>query len=171
MQNQKITIEEIENKEFHIASRGYNQHEVDEFLDSICDELERQEAEIDALRAENDRLQHQAVPQPFAAPAAPASVVSPAEHMNDATEGTFREILEMAKRVKDMTIADAKAKAAEIMANAENEAKARLGNMDEEKKQLEAELESVRTAVREYKEKFAEAIAMAKDALDLTSDL
>lgn len=172
MQNQKITIEEIENKEFHIASRGYNQHEVDEFLDSICDELERQEAEINALKAENDRLQHQAVPQPFAAPAAPAPVAAaPVEQMNDATEGTFREILEMAKRVKDMTIADAKAKAAEIMANAENEAKARLGNMDEEKKQLEAELESVKTAVREYKEKFAEAIAMAQDALDLTTDL
>lgn len=172
MQNQKITIEEIENKEFHIASRGYNQHEVDEFLDSICDELERQEAEINALKAENDRLQHQAVPQPFAAPAAPAPVAAaPVEQMNDATEGTFREILEMAKRVKDMTIADAKAKAAEIVANAENEAKARLGNMDEEKKQLEAELESVKTAVREYKEKFAEAIAMAQDALDLTTDL
>lgn len=172
MQNQKITIEEIENKEFHIASRGYNQHEVDEFLDSICDELERQEAEINALKAENDRLQHQAVPQPFAAPVAPAPVAAaPVEQMNDATEGTFREILEMAKRVKDMTIADAKAKAAEIVANAENEAKARLGNMDEEKKQLEAELESVKTAVREYKEKFAEAIAMAQDALDLTTDL
>ncbi|MDD6049867.1 MAG: DivIVA domain-containing protein [Clostridiales bacterium] len=172
MQNQKITIEEIENKEFHIASRGYNQHEVDEFLDSICDELERQEAEINALKAENDRLQHQAVPQPFAAPVVPAPVAAaPVEQMNDATEGTFREILEMAKRVKDMTIADAKAKAAEIVANAENEAKARLGNMDEEKKQLEAELESVKTAVREYKEKFAEAIAMAQDALDLTTDL
>ena len=50
MQNQKITIEVIETKEFHVAARGYNQHEVDEFLDSICDELERIEGEMAALK-------------------------------------------------------------------------------------------------------------------------
>ena len=59
MQNQTITIEVIETKEFHVAARGYNQHEVDEFLDSICDELERMEAEMAALKAENNRLQNQ----------------------------------------------------------------------------------------------------------------
>lgn len=162
MQNQKITIEEIESKEFHIASRGYNQHEVDEFLDSICDELERQEAEIEALKQENNRLRNQAVPQVAQAPAA---------QMTDATEGTFREILEMAQRVKESTIADAKAKAEEIIANAENEAKGRLGNLGEEKEKLAEELESLRAAVREYKEKFADAISVAREALDLASDL
>ena len=60
MQNQKITIETIETKEFHVAARGYNQHEVDEFLDSICDELERVEGEINALKQENERLRNQA---------------------------------------------------------------------------------------------------------------
>ncbi len=164
MQNQKITIEEIENKEFHLASRGYNQHEVDEFLDSICDELERQEAEIEALKEENNRLQNQAVPQPAAAQ-------PPVVHMTDATEGTFREILEMAQRVKDMTIADAQAKAAAIVENAENEAKVRLGNLGEEKDKLEAEIESIRAAAREYKEKFADVIAVAQEALSLTSEL
>lgn len=162
MQNQKITIEEIESKEFHIASRGYNQHEVDEFLDSICDELERQEAEIEGLKQENNRLRNQAVPQVAQTPAA---------QMTDATEGTFREILEMAQRVKESTIADAKAKAEEIIANAENEVKGRLGNLGEEKEKLAEELESLRAAVREYKEKFADAISVAREALDLASDL
>lgn len=164
MENQKITIEEIESKEFHIASRGYNQHEVDEFLDSICDELERQEAEIEGLKQEINRLRNQAVPQAAQAPA-------PAAQVTDATEGTFREILEMAQRVKESTIADAKAKAEEIIANAEIEAKGRLGNLGEEKEKLAEEMESLRAAVREYKEKFADAISVAKDALDLASDL
>lgn len=163
MQNQKITIEVIETKEFHVAARGYNQHEVDEFLDSICDELERMENEMNALKAEINRLQNQAVPQEIKA----APVVSaPA-----GADGTFREILEMAQRVKEQTIADAEAKAAEIIANAEIEAKARLGNLAEDKDELEAQLTSLKAAVQEYKVKFAELITAAQDSLDAVSDL
>ena len=117
MQNQKITIEVIETKEFHVAARGYNQHEVDEFLDSICDELERIEIEMDELKAENDRLKNQAVPtrSVYAAP------------VQTGASDTFQEILEMAQRVKEQPIADAEAKAAEILDNAETQVKARLG--------------------------------------------
>ncbi len=168
MQNQKISIEVIETKEFHVAARGYNQHEVDEFLDSICDELERMENEMEALKAENNRLQNQAVPQettaeePVAA-AAPAPATTP--------EGTFREILEMALRVKDQTIADAQAKAAEIVENAEVQVKARLGNLNEEKDALEAQVASLKAAAQEYKEKFADLLSLAKDALDAAEEL
>ncbi len=161
MQNQKITIEVIETKEFHVAARGYNQHEVDEFLDSICDELERIEAEMDALKAENDRLQNQAVPQvsPYAAPV-----------QTGATD-TFQEILEMAQRVKEQTIADAEAKAAEILANAETQVKARLGNLAEEKDELEAKVESLKAAAQTFKTQFAQMLLAAKDALDATDDM
>ena len=158
MQNQKITIEVIETKEFHVAARGYNQHEVDEFLDSICDELERIEAEMDALKAENDRLKYQAVPQETKA----APVIS-APAGND---GTFREILEMAQRVKEQTIADAEAKAAEIVANAEVEVKARLGNLTEEKVELEEQIAALKDAAKAFKAQFAEMIGAAQDALD-----
>lgn len=165
MQNQKITIEVIESKEFHVAARGYNQHEVDEFLDSICDELERMEGELNMVKAENDRLKNQAVPQvSYAAPA-------PAAPVTNNAEGTFREILEMAQRVKEQTIADAEAKAAEIVANAEIEVKARLGNLTTEKDELEAEIESIKAAAREYKAKFAELIAAAQETLDSAFNL
>ena len=64
MQNQKITIEVIETKEFHTAARGYNQHEVDEFLDSICDEMERLEAEMSALQqTERYIIKNRSVPE------------------------------------------------------------------------------------------------------------
>ena len=161
MQDQKITIEVIETKEFHVAARGYNQHEVDEFLDSICDELERIEAKMAELEQENDRLKNQAVPQPkaavYQAPAAPVST---------GADGTFREILEMAQRVKDQTIADAKAKAAEIVEHAEIEVKARLGSLNEEKAALENEMDEIRESIQEYKNKFAALIASAQEALD-----
>ena len=161
MQNQKITIEVIETKEFHVAARGYNQHEVDEFLDSICDELERIEAEMDALKAENDRLKHQAVPQ--------ASVY--AAPVQTGASDTFQEILEMAQRVKEQTIADAEAKAAEILSNAETQVRARLGNLAEEKDELEAKVESLKAAAQSFKAQFAQMLTAAKDALDATDDM
>ena len=34
----RITVEEISRKEFSFANKGYNQKEVDDFLDDICDE-------------------------------------------------------------------------------------------------------------------------------------
>ena len=160
MQNQKITIEVIETKEFHVAARGYNQHEVDEFLDSICDEMERAEAETAALKQRIDELEHQVVPEPGIVQR-PVEPVAPA-----GADGTFKEILEMALRVKDQTIADAREKAAEIIANAEIEVKARMGSINAEKEAMEAELEAMKAAAQEYKAKFAELLAMAHDALD-----
>ena len=166
MQNQKITIEVIETKEFHVAARGYNQHEVDEFLDSICDELERMEAELEALKAENNRLQNQAVPQMTTQAYAAPVVSAPA-----GADGTFREILEMAQRVKEQTIADAEAKAAEIVGNAEIEVKARLGNLSLEKDEMEAQVAGLKQAAQAYKAKFAELLGAAQEALDAISDL
>ena len=46
----RITVEEISRKEFSFANKGYNQKEVDDFLDDICDEIERMENEIMDLR-------------------------------------------------------------------------------------------------------------------------
>ena len=167
MQNQKITIEVIETKEFHVAARGYNQHEVDEFLDSICDELERMEAELEALKAENNRLQHQAVPQP----AVSQATVAYAPPVQTGAADTFQEILEMAQRVKEQTIADAETKAAEILRNAENQVKARLGNLAGEKEEMEARVANLKAAAQAYKAKFAELLANAQDALDAANEL
>lgn len=161
MQNQKITIEMIETKEFRVAARGYNQREVDEFLDSICDELERIENEMDALKEENERLKNQAVParSAYAAP------------VQTGTSDTFQEILEMAQRVKEQTIADAESKAAEILENAETQVRARMGNLADEKDALEAKVESLKDAVQSFKAQFAQVLANAKDILDATDDM
>ena len=47
---EKITVDLIAHKEFSISSKGYDQAEVDNFLDDICEEMERMEKEILDLR-------------------------------------------------------------------------------------------------------------------------
>ena len=48
--SERITIHTIESKEFTLKPRGYDRDEVDAFLDEICDEIERMNAEADSLR-------------------------------------------------------------------------------------------------------------------------
>ena len=50
MSNARITIGDIETKDFRVVAKGYDQQEVDEFLDLICDELERMEDEAAQLQ-------------------------------------------------------------------------------------------------------------------------
>jgi DivIVA domain-containing protein len=47
---ERITVDLISTKEFSSVSKGYDPKEVDEFLDDICDEMERMEAEIKDLQ-------------------------------------------------------------------------------------------------------------------------
>ncbi len=129
---QKITIEVIESKEFRVAAKGYDQREVDEFLDSICDEMENMEAQMNKLQRELEMARQ----QPIVRQAAPVPVAAPA---SDApTADTFREILEMAYRVKEQTIADAQKQAAQIVDSAKAEIKALEASIGEYRTKLEA---------------------------------
>ncbi|MRH42447.1 cell division regulator GpsB [Aquibacillus halophilus] len=50
---------DILEKNFKTAMRGYNQEEVDEFLDSVIQDYEVLHQEIERLRQENERLKKQ----------------------------------------------------------------------------------------------------------------
>lgn len=159
--DQQITIEVIESKEFRIAAKGYDQHEVDEFLDSICDEFERMEAQVADMQAQVELAKAEARKAE-----ASSGYVKPAAPVTTTPEGTFREILEMAQRVKEQTIADAETKAAQIVADAEAEALARLGGLNEEKDELEKQVEALKAAAKAYKEKFAELLKANQEILE-----
>ena len=94
----QITIEMIESKEFKIRPKGYDQQEVDEFLDAICDEMAAQQDQIQSLQQQLMSAQAKR-PAPVAAPAAQPVVTA------DATN-SLKEILDMAQKVKSETIAD-----------------------------------------------------------------
>lgn len=56
IENIKLTGKEILEKKFKTGMRGYNQEEVDEFLDLVIHDYEQFHQEIDRLQQENDRL-------------------------------------------------------------------------------------------------------------------
>jgi DivIVA domain-containing protein len=55
----KLTAKDILEKEFKISMRGYNQDEVDKFLDLIIKDYEAFHQQIEELQQENMRLKRQ----------------------------------------------------------------------------------------------------------------
>ena len=70
-----LTVQMIESKEFSRAAMGYNRKEVDEFLDEICDEMDRLHEEIAGLQMRLSKAGQTQVfkTPPAAVPAASAS--------------------------------------------------------------------------------------------------
>lgn len=155
---EKITVELIAHKEFSISNKGYNQTEVDNFLDDICEEMERMEKEIMDLRQKTTAV--------HPVPPAPVSGGVTAEQ-----EESFRELLTMAMQVKDDTIRKAKEDAEAIRAKAETEATERLDGLNEEHDRLVKEVAEMKTAAAEYRTKFEALLQAQQEALEKASDL
>ena len=150
---ERITVDLISSKEFTFENRGYNRKEVDEFLDEICDEMERMENEIATLRQQN------------------AVVRAPAPSTNANEVNSFREILEMAQKVKDETIRKAQEDADAIRAKAQIDAEERMDGIGEEREQLNRELEALKKVVADYRASFEALLQAQQDALDKAADL
>lgn len=152
----RITVDEISRKEFSFANKGYNQKEVDDFLDDICDEMERMENEIMDLK------QKTSVVRPVSQePAA----VSPEN------EQSFREVLAMAVQVKEEAIRKAKEDAEAIRSKAETEAAERLDGLAEEHKELEEKVAALRKTAADYRARFEALLQAQQEALEKASDL
>src|SRR5438270_12035069 len=94
---------DVQQKEFRLAVRGYNEREVDEFLDEVTEEMARLYAENTRLRAEVE-TRGGSVPEPAAA--APAPSTPAALHAFVAREQEFLKqlaglIQEHARAVKE----------------------------------------------------------------------
>ena len=152
----RITVDEISRKEFSFANKGYNQKEVDDFLDDICDEMERMESEIMDLKQKTSVVRP-AVQEPAAVSAE--------------NEQSFREVLAMAVQVKEEAIRKAKEDAEAIRTKAENEAAERLDGLSEERKSLEQEVAALRKAAADYRTQFEALLQAQQEALEKASDL
>ena len=156
---QRLTVEAISQKEFTISNNGYNSREVDNFLDDICDEMDRLNEEIKTLKQQNAAVRTAPVPQ-----AAPAPVVRTA--MDDRTKDRLVEMLELAARLKDETISKAEEEADAIRTRATAEASERLKGLDEEKTRLEGQVEEMKKNAADFREKFEALLQAQKDMLD-----
>lgn len=155
---ERITVDLISSKEFTIEKNGYSRKEVDEFLDDVCDEMDRMEAEIKDLRQKTTAVRE--------TPAAPAAAAA------TAVEGDrFREILEMAAQVKEETIRKAREDAEAIRAKAEAEAIERLDGLKEEKESLSRQVTELKNTAQEYRKQFEALLQAQQEALEKASDL
>ena len=152
----RVTIDDISRKEFSIANKGYNQKEVDDFLDDICDEMERMENEIMDLKQKTSVVR----------PAAQESAAVSSEN-----EQSFREVLALAVQVKDEALRKAKEDAEAIRAKAETEAAERLDGLAEERKSLETEVAALRKTAADYRKQFEALLQAQQEALEKAADL
>src|SRR5436305_5163662 len=155
-----LTPEDVQNKRFSTVrfKEGYDEEEVDAFLDEV-------EAELRRLLGENSDLRTS--PAAAAAPLAAAPVAqapppaAPAAPTEEPSEAALRTLL-LAQRTADEAIAQAKAEADQLVAGAkqrattmDQEAQAqhaqKLRELQQQRTTLERQLDELRAFEREYR--------------------
>jgi len=187
-----LTPEDVVNKRFQSTKfrEGYDQDEVDDFLDEVVVELRRLTAENEDLKSRSSSgvtgetavaVEPAPAPEAVAEPvAAPAVVAAPvvAESI-DETAGTTN-LLQLARRLheehvkegaekRDSLIAEGHATAARLVAEAEAKQRAQLTVLDQERSVLETKIDDLRTFEREYRQKLKSYIETQLHDLDATS--
>lgn len=163
-----LTAEDVLNKAFSKTKyrEGFDQDEVDDFLDEVAQS-------ISALTAERDDLaQRLAQAQAGQATAAPAPAAASSDEApegdsllqaaTDPTPPTATGMLAMAQRLhdeyvsageaeRDRLIEEAKTKAETIVGQAETDAKTRLDELSSERTELEGKIDDLRRFERDYR--------------------
>ena len=188
-----LTPEDVVNKRFQSTKfrEGYDQDEVDDFLDEVVVELRRLTKENEELRGQ---VGSDAAPAAESAPVAavvaePAAVVEPVVAAPvaaaavatpiDETAGTTN-LLQLARRLheehvkegaekRDALIAEGHATAARVIAEAETQQRVQLQKLDQERSTLEGKIDELRTFEREYRLKLKSYIEGQLHDLDASS--
>lgn len=189
-----LTPEDVVNKRFQPTKfrEGYDQDEVDDFLDEVVVELRRLNQENDELKqrltaseARVAELQRSAAAEPtqaIAAPTpAPVAVAAPqpaAVAGADETEST-NNLLQLARRLheehvregiekRDALIAEGHATAARVVAEAEAKQRAQITALESERSTIERQIEELRNFERDYRAKLKSYIEGQLRDLDST---
>lgn len=180
-----LTPEDVVNKRFQATKfrEGYDQDEVDDFLDEVVVELRRLNGENEELRqrlsAAEARAAEVAKAPAAAAPAAAAVYTEPAappptvavpmqqpvSQQSDFDEqASTTNLLQLARRLheehvregvekRDALIAEGHATAARVVAEAEAKQRAQIGVLDQERVALEKRVDELRVFERDYRAK------------------
>lgn len=145
-----ITLDTIVNKVFKVVKNGYDNNEVEAFLDEILEEMENREeqtkkleAQVAELTAKLEQAQAQLADRPVA-PAAPVKAAEPRR-----TE-SFELVLSKAQAVYDEIVAAADARAEEIVAKANEEAANTRENAQNQISDLTEKLAALRKQTADY---------------------
>src|SRR4051794_21414745 len=150
-----LTPDDVQNKRFTTVrfKEGYDEEEVDAFLDEV-------EAELRRLHSENDELRRAPAQAPAAAVAAPPPP-PPAAREEQPQEAALRTLL-LAQRTADEAIAQAKGEADQIVsaarmrassmeAEAQQKHAAAVADLQRQRNALESQIDSLRGFEREYR--------------------
>lgn len=164
-----LTPEDVVNKQFQQTKfrEGYDQDEVDDFLDEVVVELRRLLQENQELQAKLEAAGSGSADRPAEAAAAPAPVVAaPAAQAAPAQDDSesSSSLLQLARRLhdehvregaekRDALIAEGHATAARVVAEAEAKQRAQMNILNEERATLEKKIDGLREFEREYRQK------------------
>jgi DivIVA domain-containing protein len=196
-----LTPEDVRNKQFTTVRlrEGYDEDEVDAFLDEVEAELTRLYKESADLRAQLATAQTRpqsktAPPVPAPAPtreAAPVPAAAAAAPAGDGADAATR-ILQLAQRTADEAVAEARSKADRIINEARGQAdkmlseartrteamdregrerqQAMVGSLEQQRVDLERQVENLRAFEREYRTRLKSYLESQLRDLDVRGD-
>ncbi len=178
-----LTPEDVVNKRFAQTKfrEGYDQDEVDDFLDEVVVELRRLTQENEELKAKLEGRAPVAAAEakPAAVVAAPVAAPVVAESVEDESASTTN-LLQLARRLhdehvregiekRDSLISEGNATAARIVAEAETTQRNELARLNKEKSGIEHRIDELRTFEKEYRTKLRSYIEGQLNDLDTNS--
>jgi DivIVA domain-containing protein len=194
-----LTPEDVVNKRFQATKfrEGYDQDEVDDFLDEVVVELRRLNQENDELRQRLAAAEARAADAAKGAPAAPAPAAvytepaappptvavptqAPTQQSDLDESASTTNLLQLARRLheehvregiekRDALIAEGHATAARVVAEAEAKQRAQMGILDQERVALEKRVDELRVFERDYRLKLKSYIEGQLRELDTAS--
>ncbi|MFZ4895286.1 DivIVA domain-containing protein [Plantibacter sp. Mn2098] len=192
-----LTPEDVVQKRFQQTKfrEGYDQDEVDDFLDEVVVELRRLIQEKDEVQQKLDAAEAKVAEleaggasapaaakveaAPVAAPVVAAAPAAPAAAGTDDAESS-NNLLQLARRLhdehvaegaqrRDSLIAEGHATAARVVAEAEAKQRAQMQILEQERSVLEHRIDELRTFEREYRQKLRGYIESQLKDLDASS--
>ena len=167
-----ITLDTIVNKVFKVVKNGYDNNEVEAFLDEILEEMENREAQTAQLQeqiAKLNRELEQARAQLAARPVA-AAPVSPAKEERHSTE-SFELVLSKAKGAYEEIVAAADARAEEIIRTANLEAANIRSSAESQITDLTEKLTALRKQSADYYTSIKKAMETQNASLEMIKNL
>lgn len=160
-----ITLDTIVNKVFKVVKNGYDNNEVEAFLDEILEEMENREAETEKLKeqvANLNRELEQARAQAAARPAVQAAPVAAAPRSTQ----SYELILSKAQDMYDEIVAEADARAKDIVSKANEEAATIRVNAEGQISDLTDKLAALRKQTADYYASVKKAVDAQAASMD-----
>ena len=163
-----ITLDTIVNKVFKVVKNGYDNNEVEAFLDEILEEMENREAETEklkeqvaALTAELEQAKAAVRPASAAAPAAPV-----AQAAKPRMTESYELVLSKAQSMYEEIVAEADARAEEIIGKANEEAASVRVNAENQISDLTEKLSALRKQTADYYASVKKAVDAQAASMD-----